>query len=56
MVKIDMAKAYDRVHWGFLLKVIDGFGFSNSFCCLVAECIKSPWFSVMMNGTSKGVF
>ncbi|KAK4833981.1 hypothetical protein QYF36_014386 [Acer negundo] len=56
MVKIDMAKAYDRIDWGFLLTVLKAFGFSSTFCSSVEECIKSPWFSVMMNGTFKGFF
>ncbi|KAK1575277.1 hypothetical protein Q3G72_004017 [Acer saccharum] len=56
MVKIDMAKAYDRVHWGFLLEVLRTFGFSNQFCNLISQCVKSPFFSVMMNGTFKDFF
>lgn len=56
MVKIDMAKAYDRVHCDFLLKVLEGFGFSRQFCKLVKECVKSHWYSVMMNRTYKGFF
>lgn len=51
-----MAKAYDRVDLGFLLEVLKAFGFSSTFCRLVEECIKSPWFSAMMNGTFKGFF
>lgn len=56
LVKIDMAKAYDRVKWGFLLEVLYAFGFSNNFCRLIVEYVKSPWFSVMMNRTFKGFF
>lgn len=54
IVKIDMAKAYDGVDWDFLLEVFKAFGFSNNFCHLVGECVKSLWFSVMMNETFKG--
>lgn len=56
VMKIDMAKTYDRVHWDFLLDVLQGFGFNKKFCQLIAECVKSLWFSVMMNGTYKGFF
>lgn len=56
MVKIGMAKAYDIVDWGFLLKVLNAFGFSPNFCRLVQGCVGLPWFSVMMNGTYKGFF
>ncbi|KAF5468900.1 hypothetical protein F2P56_013011 [Juglans regia] len=56
MVKIDMEKAYDRVDWKFLLNVLKSFGFSSQFCNLVKECVQTPWFSIMMNGTYKGFF
>lgn len=56
MLKIDMAKAYDRVDWGFLLEVLHAFSFSNNFCKIIDVCVKSPWFSVIMNGTYKGYF
>ncbi|XP_031287891.1 uncharacterized protein LOC116146622 [Pistacia vera] len=56
MVKIDMAKAYDHVDWKFLLNVLTSFGFSSQVCNLVRECVTCPWFSIMMNGTSKGFF
>lgn len=42
-VKIDMAKAYDRVHWEFLLAVLESFGFSWQFCKLIEDCVKSPF-------------
>ncbi|XP_042952180.1 uncharacterized protein LOC122289263 [Carya illinoinensis] len=56
MLKIDMAKAYDRVDWIFLSKVLRSFGFADRACGLVEKCINSPWFSIMMNGTYKGFF
>jgi hypothetical protein len=56
MMKIDMAKAYDTIDWDFLLKVLNAFGFSSEVCKLISNCVSSPWFSVVMNGTSKGFF
>ncbi|XP_035540358.1 uncharacterized protein LOC118344262 [Juglans regia] len=32
------------------------FGFSDSVCQIIANCVQSQWFSVMMNGTLKGFF
>ncbi|KAF5462658.1 hypothetical protein F2P56_018646, partial [Juglans regia] len=56
LIKLDMAKAYDRVNWDFLLHVIRAFGFSDIVCQIIANCVQSQWFSVMMNGTFKGFF
>lgn len=56
MLKIDMAKAYDRVDWSFILWILQSFGFSSHICSLMKECVHSPWFSLMMNGTYKGFF
>ncbi|XP_042964017.1 uncharacterized protein LOC122298309 [Carya illinoinensis] len=56
LVKLDMSKAYDRVNWRFLIHVLGVFGFSSQFCDLINLCISSPWYSIMLNGTSLGFF
>ena len=32
VIKLDMMKAYDRVRWSFIFKVISKFGFSYNWC------------------------
>lgn len=32
VMKLDMLKAYDRVEWNFLLKVLRKLGFSEKWC------------------------
>ncbi|XP_035548696.1 uncharacterized protein LOC118349203 [Juglans regia] len=49
ILKLDKAKAYDRVEWDFLLHVLIAFGFSSSVSGLIRNCIASPWYSIMMN-------
>ncbi|XP_042979857.1 uncharacterized protein LOC122310040 [Carya illinoinensis] len=56
VLKIDMAKAFDSVDRSFLLQVLKAFGFLDFFCMLIRQCIMNPWFSVVMNGVSKGFF
>lgn len=51
-----MAKAYDQVSQGFLKQVLKCFGFSDWVCRIIFECVETPWFSVMMNGITKGFF
>lgn len=36
---------------------MESFGFLKTVCSLILECMERPWFfSIMMNGTSKGFF
>ncbi|KAF5459762.1 hypothetical protein F2P56_019682, partial [Juglans regia] len=56
MMKIDFAKAYDTIDWGFLSHILKAFGFSPKVCQLLAQCVTTPWYSVVMNGVAKGFF
>ncbi|XP_030495226.2 uncharacterized protein LOC115711025 [Cannabis sativa] len=49
-LKLDMSKAYDRMEWGFLDKALDSFGFGADFRRLIAKCVSSVAFSVLLNG------
>ncbi|XP_026399921.1 uncharacterized protein LOC113295809 [Papaver somniferum] len=46
-----MSKAFDRLEWPFLLKVLQYFGFCDDFCSLVHQCISTTTLSVMLNGS-----
>ena len=48
--KLDMNKAYDRVKWAFLEKLMEKLGFDNRWITLVSSCIRSVSFSVLVNG------
>ena len=49
-LKLDMAKAYDRVQWPFLFKVLRQMGFPPIWINLIERCIGSCWFSILING------
>ncbi|KAL5703663.1 hypothetical protein ACHQM5_022190 [Ranunculus cassubicifolius] len=55
-VKMDMAKAYDRVEWGFLEKILEKLGFCEKWRQLVHQCLSSITFRVMINGTPSEEF
>ncbi|XP_073037131.1 uncharacterized protein [Primulina eburnea] len=56
ILKLDMAKAYDRVQWPFLFAVLRHFGFSEQVVALVSACISHCHFSVNINGSLSGFF
>ncbi|KAM1648373.1 hypothetical protein ACFX1Q_010399 [Malus domestica] len=53
-IKLDMAKAYDRVEWDFLLSMMIKLGFTPMFCNRVKECISTVSFSILINGSPTG--
>ncbi|WVZ88891.1 hypothetical protein U9M48_035358, partial [Paspalum notatum var. saurae] len=49
MLKIDLAKAFDRIEWAFILRALQRRGVSNHFCRLVHQCLSTTSFSVIIN-------
>lgn len=56
VVKLDMAKAYDRVSWIFMTKVLRKIGFSKVIIDMIWRLISNNWYSVLVNGQSYGSF
>ena len=40
-LKIDVSKAYDRVEWSFLGKIMEKLGFSQRWVNLVMTCVET---------------
>ena len=55
-IKLDMAKAYDRVSWEFLHKILLAFGFDEEWESWVLSCVTSSSFSVLINGEPSDLF
>ena len=49
-VKLDMHKAYDRVEWGFLEKIMLKMGFASQWVDLIMACVTSVKYKVRVNG------
>uniref|UniRef100_A0A803PDG3 Reverse transcriptase domain-containing protein n=1 Tax=Cannabis sativa TaxID=3483 RepID=A0A803PDG3_CANSA len=49
-VKLDMAKAFDRVEWPFLNKIMLKLGFPAKFTSLVMNCLTTVTFKFNING------
>lgn len=55
-IKLDMAKAYDRVEWEYLRSIMLKLGFHESFVSLIIRCVTSVSFSVRVNGSLSQCF
>ena len=54
--KLDISKAYARVKWSFLEKVLTKFGFLGKSLKMIMNCVTSTSFVVLVNGAPLGVF
>lgn len=53
-IKLDMAKAYDKLEWSFIEAVITNMGFCEQFTKLIMQCITTTHFAVLINGGPMG--
>ena len=53
-VKLDISKAYDRVKWDFIEKVMRRMGFHDKWVGWVLKCITTVSYSILINGEAHG--
>jgi hypothetical protein len=56
MLKIDLAKAFDRLEWNFIVEALTRKGLHGHFINLIHACVSSPTFSVVINGQAFAKF
>ena len=49
-MKLDIIKAYDKVEWGFLCKLLLTLGFHGRWVNLFMDCVSSISYSLIING------
>ena len=50
-IKLDMHKAYDRVEWVFLERIMLQMGFTADWVSLIMECVRSVKYQVRFNNS-----
>ena len=54
ILKLDLEKAFDRVDWNFLEKVLRQKKFSAKWTAWMMGCLKNPKFLIFINGKPRG--
>ncbi|CAK8534612.1 unnamed protein product [Lathyrus sativus] len=55
-LKLDMAKAYDRLEWPFIREVLSSMGFPPQFMNLVMRCVTTVSYRILVNGQPSSSF
>jgi hypothetical protein len=54
-INLDMSKAYDKVVWLFLEEIMRKLVFTEQWIELLIICVKSPTYSILINGNPLGL-
>lgn len=55
-MKLDLRKAYDTIDWNFLRSMLQSLKFPEQFIDRIMECLTTPRFPVLINGSPYGYF
>ena len=56
LCKLDVEKAYDHVSWGFLMYMLQRYGFLEKWRKWIMCCISTVKFSILINGSPSDFF
>ena len=55
-LKLDLSKAYDRVDWSLLGKILLAFGFDSKVCKIISQLVSTSCLAVLVNGVPSNFF
>ena len=55
-IKVDLVKAYDRLEWSFIRKVLQAFCFPNEMIKLIMSYVLTTTISILINGGKSNSF
>ena len=56
LLKVDLAKVYDKVDWGFLKEVLTAFRFHHDWVKWIGNLVSSAFVSILVNGSPFDTF
>ena len=56
LIKLDIAKAYDKLSWEYLEKMLHAYGFCQEWVEWVMGLVSSLFFSILLNGSPITIF
>lgn len=56
IIKLDMAKAYDKISLNFLFATMRKFGFNEEWIDIIYRLVADIWRFIIINGTREGFF
>lgn len=56
LLKLDISKAFDKLSWNYIQKMLLAFGFSSTRTRWIMTLISSPSFSILLNGSPSKPF
>lgn len=51
MIKVDLAKAYDKISWEYIQRILKAYGFDDRWTEWIMSMIATPSMSILLNGT-----
>jgi len=56
LIKVDLAKAFDKINWTFIKAILTAFGFCDNLIQWIMGLISSSFFSILINGVPSKCF